>query len=121
MPVMKYIKEYLPIVVVATCLVKVLMAPEPSFANSALLLIALGFFALTTYINSKSEDRFEVIMECVEHLESRLNELHAQMEAFKPIQAQVAKSAEDIQKVISTTNLSQSLYQRVRKRETPSS
>lgn len=128
---MKYIKEYVPLLVVLVCLTKIAISQDPSVANGLLLLVGMGAYAFHSYLEAKSADQYQALSERIGAFETRFQmdvdllakniyDIRAEVTAFKPIQDQVAKSAEDIKKVISTTNLSNSLYQRVRKRETNS-
>ncbi len=111
---MKFIKSYLPLIVVLVCLTKIAIAQEITFASSLALLVAMLGYGFHSYLDAMASELFVALQNDVNSLRNEIHDIRSEVIAFKPIQDQVAKSAEDIKKVISTTNLGSAIYQRTR-------
>lgn len=110
-------------------IVKVLASTQSSFADAAVLFILTVpyiFKQIEAGVYQRQDDRFKdlqdqinTFFENIELVKQETNhsfkEMDANLESMKKVQAQVAKSADDIQKVISTKNLTNAIYTRTQR------
>lgn len=116
---MKFIKNILPFLVVIVCITKIALSQEITLAGAVALLVAVAAYGFHSFLETKSSDQIKFLQRNIEILSSDIDVIRSEVLSFKPIQDQVAKSAEDIKKVISTTNLGSAIYQRTRLKREP--
>jgi hypothetical protein len=126
---MKKLRDYgLTDMLIVVCIVKLAITQAPSIIDVAALFVGMIGLMHKRYEANKRliiRDQIEVLGGKLMALEmkhgskfvelaSQIHELNEKLGSFKGTQDKLEKSAEDIKKVISTTNLGNALYKRTR-------
>lgn len=108
------------------CFVRLSIPKDLSLADAAIFLVAVASYTYKRFSDNKMQTLQNTLKKEISELhhlndqnQSAIVNVENQLALFKVTQEQIKKSAEDIQKVISTKNLTNALYTRS-KRETTS-